>query len=94
MFVIRIRGHFLQHETALNQAAPYNLYSTYFDIMMQQKHILGRINNSGRVRVMRMLSRISTDNQDDLVQKASKILEKLQFLPFRKMKFSSKLYYD
>jgi hypothetical protein len=34
------------------------------------------------------------ENNNLKQQQASKILEKLQLLPFRKMKFSSKLYYD
>ncbi|KAG1008285.1 hypothetical protein G6F27_006634 [Rhizopus arrhizus] len=54
------------------------LYATYLQTMLQQKHISERLD----------------DNEKSKVLGVAKEMKKLQLLPFRKLKFSSKLFFD
>ncbi|KAI7905402.1 uncharacterized protein BX663DRAFT_280897 [Cokeromyces recurvatus] len=62
--------------------------------MLQQKHISVRLSHSDKTKLLRIVTEMSRGEQESLKQQASKLLEQLQILPFRKIKFSSKLFYD
>ncbi|RVS89181.1 hypothetical protein, partial [Klebsiella pneumoniae] len=64
--------------------------------MMKQKHILKRLDNLEKNTLNELVERMFLRSNDDnnLKQVASKKLEKLQILPFSKLRFSSKMYSD
>ncbi|PHZ09527.1 uncharacterized protein RHIMIDRAFT_240649 [Rhizopus microsporus ATCC 52813] len=88
----RIRGYFPQP----NESTGIDMHATYLELMIKQRHISERLDNGGKAKLLGIVAKMSKESsdQDSLKQQASQILEKLQVLPFRKMKFSSKLYYD
>ncbi|KAI9256066.1 hypothetical protein EDC94DRAFT_586909 [Helicostylum pulchrum] len=94
VFIVRMRGYFPQPETAPAKSTSNDLFSVYLDEMMKQAHISRRFTDPEKTQILEIGARMSRSNQDGLKQQASRLLEKLQLLPFRKMKFSSKLYYD
>ncbi|GAA5808780.1 hypothetical protein MFLAVUS_002176 [Mucor flavus] len=64
-------------------------------IMMQQHHVKRRLKNIEKAEILKIAEKTLETGQVDLLRKrASQLLEKLQILPFRKLKFSSKLYFD
>jgi hypothetical protein len=72
------------------------MYATYLELIIKQRHISKRLDNDDKAKLLEIVAKMSKESsgQDSLKQQAGQILEKLQVLPFRKMKFSSKLYYD
>ncbi|RCH90917.1 hypothetical protein CU097_009508 [Rhizopus azygosporus] len=62
--------------------------------MLQQKHILKRLDDAVKTKVLELTNEMFTSEQASLKQRASELLEKLHVLPFRKLKFSTKVYYD
>ncbi|ORE09056.1 hypothetical protein BCV72DRAFT_321325 [Rhizopus microsporus var. microsporus] len=79
-----------------NESTGIDMHATYLELMIKQRHISERLDNGGKAKLLGIVAKMSKESsdQDSLKQQASQILEKLQVLPFRKMKFSSKLYYD
>lgn len=62
---------------------------------MQQHHVKRRLKNIEKAEILKIAEKTLETGQVDLLRKrASQLLEKLQILPFRKLKFSSKLYFD
>ncbi|KAG1290811.1 hypothetical protein G6F66_008331 [Rhizopus arrhizus] len=75
----RIHGFFPQPENySTGSSVNSQLYATYLQTMLQQKHISERLD----------------DNEKSKVLGVAKEMKKLQLLPFRKLKFSSKLFFD
>ncbi|ORE02996.1 hypothetical protein BCV72DRAFT_233768 [Rhizopus microsporus var. microsporus] len=72
------------------------MHATYLELMIKQRHISERLDNDDKTKLLEIVAKMSKENsdQDSLKQQAGEKLEKLQVFPFRKMKFSSKLYYD
>ncbi|EIE79518.1 hypothetical protein RO3G_04223 [Rhizopus delemar RA 99-880] len=71
------------------------LYATYLQIMLQQKHISERLDDSEKSKVLGLAKEMYRRSQKSNYKKTiSTELEKLQLLPFRKLKFSSKLFFD
>ncbi|CEG69743.1 hypothetical protein RMATCC62417_05764 [Rhizopus microsporus] len=62
--------------------------------MLQQKHISKRLDDAVKTKVLELTDEMFTSEQASLKQRASELLEKLHVLPFRKLKFSTKAYYD
>ncbi|CEI94136.1 hypothetical protein RMCBS344292_08357 [Rhizopus microsporus] len=62
--------------------------------MLQQKHISKRLDDAVKTKVLELTDEMFTSEQASLKQRASELLEKLHVLPFRKLKFSTKVYYD
>ncbi|KAG1046546.1 hypothetical protein G6F43_010972 [Rhizopus delemar] len=75
--------------------ASSQLYATYLQIMLQQKHISERLDDSEKSKVLGLAKEMYRRSQKSNYKKTiSTELEKLQLLPFRKLKFSSKLFFD
>ncbi|KAI8083294.1 uncharacterized protein B0P05DRAFT_610463 [Gilbertella persicaria] len=95
LFVINFRGYYPQPKDTTSTTADLNLYATYLEIMLKQKHIAQRLTATTKNSLNALISNMSLSNEDNgLKHKASTQLEKLRLLPFRKIKFNSKLYYD
>ncbi|KAG0822352.1 hypothetical protein G6F18_011401 [Rhizopus arrhizus] len=63
--------------------------------MLQQKHISERLDDSEKSKVLELAKEMCRRPQQSNYKKTiSTALEKLQLLPFRKLKFSSKLFFD
>jgi acyl-coenzyme A synthetase/AMP-(fatty) acid ligase len=63
--------------------------------MLQQKHISERLDDSEKSKVLVLAKEMYRRPQQSNYKKTiSTALEKLQLLPFRKLKFSSKLFFD
>ncbi|RCH96586.1 hypothetical protein CU097_008698 [Rhizopus azygosporus] len=62
--------------------------------MLQQKHISKRLGDAVKTKVLELTDEMFTSEQASLKQRASELLEKLHVPPFRKLKFSTKVYYD
>ncbi|KAI7895473.1 uncharacterized protein EV154DRAFT_573288 [Mucor mucedo] len=92
LYVTRIRGYYPQPQAPPDDFTNFQMYATYLDIMMQQNHVKRRLNNTEKAEILKIMS--ETGQVDLLRNRASQRLEKLQILPFRKLKFSSKLYFD
>ncbi|GAA5812812.1 hypothetical protein MFLAVUS_006271 [Mucor flavus] len=87
-----IRGFYLQPEHyCTDSPLGYEVFISYLRVMLQQKYVLERLKKT-EIRKLEELADmdIQTDNKDHI----NTILQKLQLLPFRKLKFSSKLFYD
>lgn len=71
------------------------MFPTYVDLLIQQKHIFNRFKEEERAKINGIvLHMMVTPEIGGLIERASQILDKLQLLPFRKMKFSGKIFYD
>ncbi|KAG1136588.1 hypothetical protein G6F37_011842 [Rhizopus arrhizus] len=71
------------------------LYTIYLQTMLQQKHISERLDNSEKSKVLGLAKEMCRQPQQSNYKKTiNTALEKLQLLPFRKLKFSSKLFFD
>ncbi|CEG82902.1 hypothetical protein RMATCC62417_16893 [Rhizopus microsporus] len=92
LFVARIRGYFPQSD----ESTSIDTHATYLELMIKQRYISERLDNDDKTKLLEIVAKMSKESsdQDSLKQQAGQILKKLQVLPFRKMKFSSKLYYD
>ncbi|KAI7899012.1 uncharacterized protein BX663DRAFT_546004 [Cokeromyces recurvatus] len=64
------------------------------NLMLQQRHISERLDDRVKNRVLELVEKMIADEEVNLKQHISELLEKLQVLPFRKLKFSSKIFYD
>jgi hypothetical protein len=96
LFIARIHGFFPQHENySTDSSVKSQLYPTYLQTMLQQKHISERLDDSEKSKVLglakEMYRRPQQSNCENIISTA---LVKLQLLPFRKLKFSSKLFLD
>jgi hypothetical protein len=58
--------------------------------MIKQEHISQRLDNTDKAELIKLAAKMFKSNQNNLKQRASELLEKLQVL----LKFSSKLYYN
>ncbi|KAG1157186.1 hypothetical protein G6F37_006929 [Rhizopus arrhizus] len=96
LFIARIRGFFPQPENySTDSSVKSQLYATYLQTMLQQKHISERLDDSEKSKVLGLAKEEYRQPQQSNYKKTiSKALEKLQLLPFRKLKFSSKLFLD
>ncbi|CEG76434.1 hypothetical protein RMATCC62417_11331 [Rhizopus microsporus] len=92
LFAARIRGYFPQSD----ESTSIDMNATYLELMIKQRHVSERLDNDDKAKLLEIVAKTSKESsdQDSLKQQAGQILEKLQVLPFRRMKFSSKLYYD
>ncbi|GAA5817186.1 hypothetical protein MFLAVUS_010728 [Mucor flavus] len=85
----------LTNKVPPNAFTNFQIYATYLEIMMQQHHVKRRLKNIEKAEILKIAEKTLETGQVDLLRKrASQLLEKLQILPFRKLKFSSKLYFD
>ncbi|KAG0806187.1 hypothetical protein G6F20_011327 [Rhizopus arrhizus] len=73
--------------------ASSKVYATYLQTMLQQKHISERLDDSEKSKVLGLAKEMCRRPQQSNYKKTiSTALEKLQLLPFRKLKFSSELF--
>ncbi|KAG1038652.1 hypothetical protein G6F43_012661 [Rhizopus delemar] len=96
LFIAKIRGFFPQPENySTDSSVKSQLYATYLQIMLQQKHISERLDDNEKSKVLGLAKEIyRRPEQSNYKKTISTALEKLQILPFRKLKFSSKLFFD
>ncbi|KAG1052393.1 hypothetical protein G6F43_005460 [Rhizopus delemar] len=96
LFIARIGGFLPQPKNySTDSSVESQLYVTYLQIMLQQKHISERLNDSEKSKVLGLAKEMYRQPQQNSYKKTiSTALEKLQLLPFRKLKFSSKLFFD
>ncbi|KAG0752776.1 hypothetical protein G6F24_013382 [Rhizopus arrhizus] len=96
LFIARIRGFFPQPENySTDSSVKSQLYTIYLQTMLQQKHISERLDDSEKSKVLELAKEMCRRPQQSNYKKTiSTALEKLQLLPFRKLKFSSKLFFD
>ncbi|KAG1137810.1 hypothetical protein G6F37_012511 [Rhizopus arrhizus] len=96
LFIARIRGFLPQPENYFtdNSVKP-QLYTTYLQVMLKQKHISERLDDSEKSKFLGLTKEMCLRPQQSNYKKTiSTALGKLHLLPFRKMKFSSKLFFD
>ncbi|GAA5811705.1 hypothetical protein MFLAVUS_005146 [Mucor flavus] len=86
--------YFPQPKGEPNELISLSIYAGYLELMLQQKHISIRLSNRDKTKLLRIVTEMSRGEQENFKQQASKLLEQLQVLPFRKLKFSAKLFYD
>ena len=96
LFIARIRGFFPQPENySTDSSVKSQLYATYLQIMLQLKHISEKLDDSKKSKALVLAKEMYRRPQQSNYKKTiSTALEKLQLLPFRKLKFSSKLFFD
>ncbi|KAG1376449.1 hypothetical protein G6F61_007586 [Rhizopus arrhizus] len=92
LFIARIRGFFPQPENySTDSSIKSQLYATYLQTMLQQKHISERLDDSEKSKVLGLEKEMCRrPRQSNYKKTTSTALEKLQLLHFRKLKFSSK----
>ncbi|KAG0820739.1 hypothetical protein G6F19_012303 [Rhizopus arrhizus] len=90
LFIARIRGFFPQPENySTDSSVKSQLYTIYLQTMLQQKHISERLDDSEKSKVLELAKEMCRRPQQSNYKKTiSTALEKLQLLPFRKLKFS------
>ncbi|KAG1505783.1 hypothetical protein G6F52_012054 [Rhizopus delemar] len=96
LFIAKIRDFFPQPENySTDSFVKSQPYATYLQIMLQQKHISERLDDSEKSKALGLAKEMYRQSQKSNYKKTiSTALEKLQLLPFRKLKFSSKLFFD
>jgi hypothetical protein len=96
LFIARIRGFSPQSENySTDSSVKSQLYATYLQTMLQQKHISEGLDDNEKSKVIGLAKEMYRRPQQINYKKAiSTALEKLQLLSFRKLKFSSKLFFD
>ncbi|CEP15153.1 hypothetical protein [Parasitella parasitica] len=96
LFVAKIRGFYPQPEHEPNDITlKSHMYHTYLQIMLNQKHISERLNSEKRRKIEDLAKAIlEQPHESGHKTTISSLLGKLRLLPFRKMKFSTKLFSD
>ncbi|KAG0891114.1 hypothetical protein G6F34_011942 [Rhizopus arrhizus] len=96
LFIARIRGFFPQPENySTDSSVKSQLYPTYLQTMLQQNHISERLDDSEKIKVLELAKEMCRRPQQSNYKKTiNTALEKLQLLPFRKLKFSTKFGQD
>ena len=89
LFVARIRGNLPQ---PLMQIPNSSMFPIYLTILLEQSHLRSRLLRSSQTRLNLIAAEDITNEQEQ--KEANTLLEPLLLLPFRKMKFSSKIYRD
>ncbi|KAI7907664.1 uncharacterized protein BX663DRAFT_528421 [Cokeromyces recurvatus] len=90
LFVLNIRGVVSSPDTRTQS----QLYHMYLQLMLQQRHISERLDDGVKNTVLELAEKMIADEEVNLKQHISELLEKLQVLLFRKLKFSSRIFYD
>ncbi|KAI7904686.1 uncharacterized protein BX663DRAFT_541673 [Cokeromyces recurvatus] len=90
LFVLNIQDIVSSPDTR-TQSQPYH---TYLQLMLQQRHISERLDDGVKNTVLELAEKMIVDEEVNLKQHIGELLEKLQVLPFRKLKFSSKIFCD
>ncbi|KAG1153588.1 hypothetical protein G6F37_010221 [Rhizopus arrhizus] len=95
LFIARIRGFFPQPENySTDSSVKPQLYATYLQTMLQQKHISERLDDSEKSKVLGQAKEMyRRPHQSNYKKTISTVLERLQLLLFRQLKFSSKLFF-
>ena len=71
------------------------LFPVYLRILLYQKHLASRFTASELANLRSLLKKLDDIHEDESsLNRARSILKKLLLLPFRKMKFSAKIYHD
>ncbi|KAG1291164.1 hypothetical protein G6F66_008042 [Rhizopus arrhizus] len=96
LFIARIHGFFPQHENySTDSSVKSQQYAIYLQTMLQQKHISERLDDSEKSKFVVLTKEVyRRPQQSNYKETISTALEKLQLLPFRKLKFSSELFLD
>ncbi|KAG1325236.1 hypothetical protein G6F63_012245 [Rhizopus arrhizus] len=96
LFIARIRGFSPQPENySTDSSVKSQLYPTYLQTMLQQNHISERLDDSEKIKVLELAKEMCRRPQQSNYKKTiNTALEKLQLLPFRKLKFSTKFGQD
>ncbi|GAA5794846.1 hypothetical protein HPULCUR_000194 [Helicostylum pulchrum] len=82
LFVVRIRSFSPQPEQESTEGFVMSqVYANYLQIILQQYHVSKRLNRRQKRDVLLMVQETND------IQKINAVLEKLQVLPFRKLKF-------
>ncbi|KAG1441056.1 hypothetical protein G6F56_011652 [Rhizopus delemar] len=89
LFVVRIRGHYPQPESLPDLPTRLQIYGIYIGIMLQQSHISERLTDDGKDKLVKL----TILNNSELKQNVNTILQKIQLIPFRKLKMASKTYH-
>ncbi|KAI9483772.1 MAG: hypothetical protein EXX96DRAFT_632426 [Benjaminiella poitrasii] len=87
-------NHFPQNSTLPDETANCQLYTVYIKLIIQQNHVTKRLDTRVTEEVFELTEEMLTGGNNDQKARVNTLLENLQILPFRKMKFSSKIYYD
>lgn len=88
-------GHLFVTRIANSATILDQTYASYLNILLEQPHIKSRLKNEDIIQAKQIISRMTMTDEGELLKKEiSCLLKRLQLLPFRKMKFSSKIYYD
>lgn len=86
LFVASIRVFFSQNKVLPPiSSTESQLYANYIRIMLQQEHILKRLDNAVRDMVLKLTEKMPRGELGILKWRVSELLEKLQILPFRKL---------
>ena len=92
LFVARIKGFF---PSPMAQPTESALFPVYLRILLYQKHLASRFTASELANLRSSLKKLDDIDEDESsLNRARSILKKLLLLPFRKMKFSAKIYHD
>jgi hypothetical protein len=96
LFIARICGFFPQPENySTDSSVKSQLYATYLQTMLRQKHISERLDDSEERKALVLAKEMCRrPQQSNYKTTISTALEKLQLLPFRKLKFSSEPFFD
>ncbi|KAG1447675.1 hypothetical protein G6F55_011001 [Rhizopus delemar] len=96
LLIAKICGFFPQPKNySTDGSLKSQLYAIYLQIMLQQKHISERLDDNEKSKVLGLAKKMYRRSQKSNYKKTiSTALEKLRLLPFRKLKFSSKLFFD
>ncbi|KAI7898397.1 uncharacterized protein BX663DRAFT_555906 [Cokeromyces recurvatus] len=78
LFVLNIRGIVSSPDTRTQS----QLYHTYLQLMLQQRHISERLGDGVKNTVLELAEKMIADEEVNLKQHISELLEKLQVLPF------------
>ncbi|KAG0765925.1 hypothetical protein G6F24_004031 [Rhizopus arrhizus] len=91
LFIARTRGFFPRPKNySTDSSVEPQMYATYLQTMLQQKHISERLDDSEKSKVLELAKEMCRRPQQSNYKKTiSTALEKLQLLPFRKLKFST-----
>lgn len=96
LFVTKISRFFSQRDNySTDNTVNSQLSVNYLGIMLQKNLIRESLNNTDRTKALGLTEEmLRHQHQDGYKKRISEVLERLQHLPFREMKFSCELYYD
>ena len=94
LFISRLVDYQPIDPAQMTHKAKLKMYIYHLKLMLTSSHIMKRFTSLELKELNELVQLMTVENETTTLKRLHTILDRLHLLPFRKMKFSSKLYHD